>query len=434
MAAVGPTLADVQTSVLSSEPRSFVRIGVHVVSFDAPLSWPSRFTYHACGMPLPDGRFCLKSVERRLTCPDGHLWNEHRPVFRFQLRLSDGSMRGRTLKATVFNSVTVMLKRSPADFRALSYHLQDRVVVDACRDEPVFFANIRTYNGRSVVEQLFNIDIADTVVEPVAVAVVEPQPGLADCSRNARNITKFEPHMREHGFRGVDHVANEKVLAELKNRGRRRPTTKRKTQTLPTARDFIQLRSSVNAAWKRTVKRKYERFVAEAESSALFRFGPEPKAPEETAFTVLIDALLLLDRKTDAGFWAERWNFELQECVLKACHKTLTVNAWCQSIENKLRLELQEWPTPELSPKIRASVTALKGIFPQILPSESDAVRTFMWPLRSALIQSGVEHLESLKLTLDWIRNCSLERIHERAKKQHQQWVQHSKHPVLEKL
>ncbi|KAL3698841.1 hypothetical protein R1sor_012917 [Riccia sorocarpa] len=83
MAIIEGTLNDVQTAVFNGEHRVFERLRVHVVSFDGPCPWPSRYTYMACGMPLPDGRACLKSVERRLTCSDGHLWSEHHPYFAF---------------------------------------------------------------------------------------------------------------------------------------------------------------------------------------------------------------------------------------------------------------------------------------------------------------------------------------------------------------
>ncbi|KAL3698842.1 hypothetical protein R1sor_012918 [Riccia sorocarpa] len=134
-----------------------------------------------------------------------------------------------------------------------------------------------------------------------------------DCPCKAKNITKFEAHMREHGFRGVDHVANERLLAELKNRCRVRATPKRKSWVVPTARDYLHLRSNLKTVWNQTLMRKYRCFVAEAISSGLFRFGPEPKAPQETVFTVMIEGLLLLDRRTNIDFWAERWDFDLQD-------------------------------------------------------------------------------------------------------------------------
>ncbi|KAL3684613.1 hypothetical protein R1sor_002635 [Riccia sorocarpa] len=128
---------------------------------------------------------------------------------------------------------------------------------------------------------------------------------------------------------------------------------------MPTLRNFVQLRNNLKAAWKQTLKRKWKGFVSEVGHSAVFRFGPEPKAPEPTILTVLIDALSLLDRRTDAGFWTE-----------------------------------------QLGPKVRQSARALKGIFPQVLPVESEGVRAFMQPLRASLIKSGLQHLEWLRAML----------------------------------
>ncbi|KAL3688345.1 hypothetical protein R1sor_014654 [Riccia sorocarpa] len=106
-------------------------------------------------------RQCLKSIERKTTCSDGHLWNDHMPVFRFQLRLADCSMQGRLLKATVFNSVLVLLKRSPVEYRNLPEAMHESLDAGICRVEPKVFARIRSINGKAVVEHLSMAHIAD---------------------------------------------------------------------------------------------------------------------------------------------------------------------------------------------------------------------------------------------------------------------------------
>ncbi|KAL3680111.1 hypothetical protein R1sor_023067 [Riccia sorocarpa] len=427
-------------------------------------------------MPLPDGRQCLKSVERKIACVDGHVWTERRPIYRFQLKLADGSMQGRTVKATVFNSASAILLRNAKEFRALSFSGQERSVLDACREEPRVVVTIRTYDGKAVIEQLLSSNATDAsldiVVEP------EPQPSImrqildrdyssaghssmgshvavvgqhyqiykrskfgflyvclqGDCARNARNAGRFEPHMKQHGFTGIDHAANERVLLELKNLTTGRQCKPRRSKSTPTRKDFLHLRSSLRAAWTQATKRKWTSFVNEAKSSALFRFGPEPKAPEQTVFTVMIDALLLIDRRQDAGFWAERWNFDMQDCVITSCTKTTPVYSWCETIETQLRLQQDQWPSPELAPKVRAAVKAMKGIFPQIGGAEPEHVRSFMTPIRKALVKSGLCHIEWLRKTLEWLQNCSPERIHARAKKLHDQWLKESKCAVMLKL
>ncbi|KAL3680086.1 hypothetical protein R1sor_023042 [Riccia sorocarpa] len=107
---------------------------------------------------------------------------------------------------------------------------------------------------------------------------------------------------------------------------------------------------------------------------------------------------------------------------------------WCQTVENQLRLQGEEWPTADLHQKLRLAARALKGIFPQVLPIESDVVRSFMASLRSGLIDFGLKHLEWMKATVLWAQNCSPERIHERAKKVYDEWERTSKTSVLTKI
>ncbi|KAL3687777.1 hypothetical protein R1sor_014086 [Riccia sorocarpa] len=153
---------------------------------------------------------------------------------------------------------------------------------------------------------------------------------IGECPRNARNAGKFEPHMLEHCFSGIDHVANERFLCTLKNRLGVRTPARLRRRSVAKPKDFVTLRRKLLARWSQTVSRKWQAFPAEAEKSALCRFGPEPKAPEHSLSTVLIDGLLLLDHRCDAGFWANKWNFELQECVLTACVKSTI--AWLDDI------------------------------------------------------------------------------------------------------
>ncbi|KAL3689089.1 hypothetical protein R1sor_015398 [Riccia sorocarpa] len=190
---------------------------------------------------------------------------------------------------------------------------------------------------------------------------------VGECPRNAKNAGKFEPHMLQHGFSGIDHVANERFLCTLKNRcGVRTPAKPRR------------------------------------------QFAAKPKD--------FIDGLLLLDRRCDAGFWADKWNFELQECILTTCVKSTTVETWCHTLENHIRLQPNEWPSKELNPKLRLAIRALKGIFPTVLLVETDIVRSFMAPLRDQMIQSWIKHLEWLRANLIWLENCSPHRIAERAR------------------
>ncbi|KAL3693906.1 hypothetical protein R1sor_007557 [Riccia sorocarpa] len=359
MASEGVTqaLADVQFAVASGQSSVFEGLPVYVVGFEASCAWPSKYTYRACNAVVGDGRRCLKSAEWKSTCSDGHVWIDRHPVYRFQLKLSDGSMQSRSLKATVFNTVSVLLKRPASEFSGLPISMQDRLIVEAFREEPKVVVNIRTGDGKAVVERMLD---SDAVVAPVGTDVVVERHGgllrglidIGECARNARNLGKFEPHLREHGFRGVDSASNERLLAELKNRHQVRRRRPRKVASTATATDFMQLQGSLKAAWRQTCRRKWKQFYAEAEQSALFRFGPEPKAPEQTMFTLMIDCLLFMDRRVNAGFWAERWNFDLQECVLNGCQKNTMVYTWCESVETQLRLHEDGWPTPELAPKV----------------------------------------------------------------------------------
>ncbi|KAL3698939.1 hypothetical protein R1sor_016961 [Riccia sorocarpa] len=255
-----------------------------------------------------------------------------------------------------------MLKRSALDFRSLPYLLQERLVLEASRLEPKFLANIKTVEGRPVVEQLVPYDETTAPLEPPMDA--EHQRG-GDCPRNARNMGKFKPYMQEHGFSGLDHAANERMLGSLKNRWRHRTTAKKMSRSVPGPKVFLILRTTLFARWSQTLTRKWQGFLAETERSALLWFGPEPEAPKQTIFTVLMDALLLLDRRTNARFWVEPWNFELQECVMSACLRTTNVESWYCTIETHLRLQEFEWSSKELSPKVRVAARALRGIFPQ---------------------------------------------------------------------
>ncbi|KAL3696492.1 hypothetical protein R1sor_010568 [Riccia sorocarpa] len=401
------TLADVQTAVGNGLSSVFERVPVYVVGFEAPCAWPRKYTYRACNVVTGDGRHCLKSAERRTSCSDRHVWSNRRPVYRFQLKLCDGSMHGRTLKTTVFNNISVMLKRSASEFTALPVvKVAPRLAV-AGRHYQIYR---RTKCGFLYVRW------------------------VGECARNARNLDRFVPHMENHGFCGVDLDANAHALAELKPRIKKQVARHRRRKPVPKSKDFLQLGGSIKAAWVQTCRRKWKMFVAEAEESALFRFGPEPKAPEQTIFTILIDCLLLLDRRTDAGFWAERWNFDLQDCVLTASQTSLTVYGWCDTVETQLRLQEDQWPTPELSPKVRVAMRALKGIFPQVLPTESEVVRSFMQPIRVGLIKSGLEHMAWLKATIEWLQNCSSERMDARAKILFEEWLKTSKATVVNKL
>ncbi|KAL3688437.1 hypothetical protein R1sor_014746 [Riccia sorocarpa] len=223
-------------------------------------------------------------------------------------------------------------------------------------------------------------------------------------------------------------------LCTLKNRLGVRTPAKPRRRSVARPKDFVTLRRKLLARWSQTVSRKWQAFLAEAEKSALCRSGPEPKAPEYSPFTVLIDGLLLLDRRCDVGFWADIWNFELQECVLTACVKSTTVETWCHTLENHIRLQPNEWPSKELNPKLRLAVRALKGIFPTVLLVETDIVRSFMAPLRNQMIQSGIKHLEWLRANLIWLENCSPHRIAERARPVHLKWVQTAKEILLPEL
>ncbi|KAL3681334.1 hypothetical protein R1sor_024290 [Riccia sorocarpa] len=125
------SLADVQSAITNGQSSYFKRLAIHMIGYEASCSWSSKFTYIACYMPLQNGRHCLKSVERKQQCIDDLRWQENRPVYRFQLKLADGSLNGRSVKVTIFNSVGVMLKRYALEFRSLPYLLQERLVLEA---------------------------------------------------------------------------------------------------------------------------------------------------------------------------------------------------------------------------------------------------------------------------------------------------------------
>ncbi|KAL3702122.1 hypothetical protein R1sor_020144 [Riccia sorocarpa] len=219
MAGCGIRLSDVQKAVVNGDNVLFERVPVHIVGFEAPYAWPSKFTYCACNMPLPDGRHCLKSVERRTSCSDGHLWREHRPVFRFQVKLADGSLHGWSVKATVFSSTYIVLGRSASDFRDLPFAMHDRIITEAFHEEPKVIATLRVIDGKVVVEHLLDSHAATTAP---AVEVEQQTSALRQfldkvLIKNARNVHKFEAHMKEHGFRGIDHACNDRAVAEFKN-------------------------------------------------------------------------------------------------------------------------------------------------------------------------------------------------------------------------
>ncbi|KAL3680085.1 hypothetical protein R1sor_023041 [Riccia sorocarpa] len=188
------------------------------------------------------------------------------------------------------NSTSVIVRHSAVESRSLSFSQQERIVVEAIRVEPKVLVNVQTSDGKVVVEHLILSPDAITAVEPEA-DVERPYNGLrqifdrllirlgflsGDCPRNARNIGRFEPHMVEHGFRGVDHASNERLLNELKHPYTVRAPRKVKAKSAPTSKDFEQLKGSLKATWSQTQKHKWRCFVTEAEQTALFRYGPEP--------------------------------------------------------------------------------------------------------------------------------------------------------------
>ncbi|KAL3677634.1 hypothetical protein R1sor_027582 [Riccia sorocarpa] len=168
--------------------------------------------------------------------------------------------------------------------------MQEALVSEICRPEPKVFATNRTIDGKAVVEHLSTAAVADEgEVVGDAPVVNQPQAGvlkqmldklLGDSPRNARNVRKFEPHMIEHGFSGLDHNMDAQKLAEMKHPWRIRTPQQQRARSAPTAQDFLQLRSSLKVAWIQTNKRKWRSFISEAENSARFRYGSEPQAPE----------------------------------------------------------------------------------------------------------------------------------------------------------
>ncbi|KAL3675192.1 hypothetical protein R1sor_025140 [Riccia sorocarpa] len=192
------TLADVNNAVCNGDTAMCDRIAVHVISYDAPCAWPSKFTHHACNSVLPNGRHCLKSIERRSNCIEGHACTEHRAVYRFQLRLSDGSMHGRSLRATIFNSVSIMLRKSAVEFRNLPSR--------------------KGWLKKPAVKNRCSLPISEPAMERLWSSSRSSRKTLLaiECHmRNARNVKKFEPHMIEHGFSGVDHAANDREMDKL---------------------------------------------------------------------------------------------------------------------------------------------------------------------------------------------------------------------------
>ncbi|KAL3692057.1 hypothetical protein R1sor_005708 [Riccia sorocarpa] len=418
-------LCTVEKAICSGEDVLFQNVAVYVSNYEAPCCWPSKFTYRACNYPLHDGRHCLLSMERRIACTDGHRGGVTRPVFRFQLHLADGSMDGRTLKATVFNSASILLGRNATELRALPPASQERIVGDACSHNARFCVHIRTHRGKAVIEQMIPYDHATIppvqrtgirLIGPHLLLTMAPQLAIAgqhyqvyrksmygvlyvcyigDCPRNASNLERFVPHMKEHGFLGVDRDSDRRQLQTLKNTTWLRTPRLRQPRDTASECDYIRLRGNLKAQWSQTLKRKQRAFLSEAQHSAQFRYGPKPERPGETIFTVLIDGMLLLDKWRDAGFWADRGDYQLQEYVLEACVKTTTVSEWCKTLQNHLQ-QFEGWPTEEDSQKMASACRALTGIFPAVFPVEVESQRNTMRDLRNRLIQSGVKQLNNL--------------------------------------
>ncbi|KAL3693793.1 hypothetical protein R1sor_007444 [Riccia sorocarpa] len=276
-------LADVQNAVVCGQDVLFEQQTVYVTHYEASCPWTSKFTYRACNYQISEGRRCLLSLERKKICQEGQIRGVFRPVYRFQLHLADGSMRGRTLKATVFNNVAVLLDKTASELRALPFSVQEQIVSECCQEKQRFLVSIRTGPGEPIIEDISRID--ERVDVDLAVAgkhydiYLQSKYGfiyvclVGDCPRNARNMESFKPHMVvDHGFTCLDREADDVLMQSVKSGKRPRCRHVRPTRHVPTDKDYLQVRTSLKAQWVQTQKRKWQACHVEAEKSAKFSY------------------------------------------------------------------------------------------------------------------------------------------------------------------
>ncbi|KAL3681146.1 hypothetical protein R1sor_024102 [Riccia sorocarpa] len=305
-------------------------------------------------------------------------------------------MNGRTVKATVFNGASLLLGRTASELRSLAPSSQEQVVTAAWGRNGRFVVSIRTGREKPVVEQMLPYD--------EAIGLRVGRSGFQQFMESLISmfgfiVVQFQWLHRLLCQVNITRDANADAIHRLRSgvKTRRRRRVARPARETATERDYRRLKGSLKAQWTQTLKRKQARFVAEAEKSAAYRYGPKPYPPPETLFTVLLEGVLLLDKWQNTGFWAEHGNYTLQETVLEACVNNTLVAQWSQPLLEHIRRYHNGWPTEERAEDMIAACRALNTIFPSLDPDENCGLHSTMLGLRQKLVTSGIKYLQWYK-------------------------------------
>ncbi|KAL3694339.1 hypothetical protein R1sor_007990 [Riccia sorocarpa] len=116
------SLEEIESVLHAGESKTVHDVRVFVVNWVSRPQHPNKVTYIACSADMGTRR-CLTSVEGMSPC--NHKGAAVSAALRFDVMLTDGSLRGRLVKATIFEAASALVNNVVARFRNLS--LEDQL-------------------------------------------------------------------------------------------------------------------------------------------------------------------------------------------------------------------------------------------------------------------------------------------------------------------